>query len=70
MLPSLRYDFVYVHVRSTHVISYYGLAVAGPYVRMARKQDGGSNQCVSIYALHLIRRLPFGRLAIRLHTKH
>ena len=29
--------------------SYYGLAVASPYVGMARFQDGGSNQCISIF---------------------
>ena len=32
-------------------IIYYGLvvALAHNYVRMKRKQDGGSNQCFSIY---------------------
>ena len=29
--------------------NYYGLAVAIPYVGMARKQDGGFNQCISVY---------------------
>ena len=29
--------------------SYYGLTVASPYVGMARKQDGGSNQGISVY---------------------
>ena len=28
---------------------YYGLAVASPYVGMARFQDGGSNQCISVF---------------------
>ena len=28
---------------------YYGLAVASPYVGMARIQDGGSNQCISVF---------------------
>ena len=27
----------------------YGLAVASPYVGMARFQDGGSNQCISVF---------------------
>ena len=27
----------------------YGLAVASSYVGMARKQDGGSNQCISVF---------------------
>ena len=26
---------------------YYGLAVVSPYVGMAQKQDGGSNQCIN-----------------------
>ena len=30
-------------------VSYYGLATASPYVGMAQKQDGGSNQCISVY---------------------
>ena len=30
-------------------IIYYGVAIASPYVGMTRKQDGGSNQCISIY---------------------
>ena len=29
--------------------SYYGLTVASPYVGMARFQDGGSNQCISVF---------------------
>ena len=29
--------------------NYYGLAVASPYVGMARFQDGGSNQCISVF---------------------
>ena len=29
--------------------AYYGLAVASPYVEMTRKQDDGSNQCISVY---------------------
>ena len=28
---------------------YYGLAVASPYVGMARFQDGGPNQCISVF---------------------
>ena len=27
----------------------YGLAIASPYVVMAWKQDGGSNQCISVF---------------------
>ena len=27
----------------------YGLAIASPYVGMARFQDGGSNQCISVF---------------------
>ena len=30
-------------------VDYYGLAVANSYVGMTQKQDGGSNQCISIY---------------------
>ena len=29
----------------------YGLAVASPYVGMAQKQDGSSNQCISVYTV-------------------
>ena len=32
-----------------YVNLYYGLAVASPYVGMARFQDGGSNQCISVF---------------------
>ena len=28
---------------------YYGLMVTSPYIGMARKQDGGSNQCISVF---------------------
>ena len=31
------------------VYMYYGLAVAGPYVGMARFQDGSFNQCISVF---------------------
>ena len=31
------------------ISSYYGLTVASPYVGMDRKQDGSSNQCISIF---------------------
>ena len=30
-------------------VVYYGLAVASPYVGMTQKQDGSSNQCISVY---------------------
>ena len=28
---------------------YYGLAVVSPYVGMTRFQNGGSNQCISVF---------------------
>ena len=44
---------IHTHETKTGILkcfwSYYGLAVASPYVGMARKQDSGSNQCISIY---------------------
>ena len=36
---------------SPREVDYYGLAVASShmYVGMTQKQDGGSNQCISVY---------------------
>ena len=43
---------VYKHMEQlikTSLVCYYRLTVASSYVGMARKQDGGSNRCISIY---------------------
>ena len=40
-----------INRKSNKIIMNYGLAVASPYVGMAGKQDGGSNQCISVFTV-------------------